>query len=32
MADTLQKALEAIFRPVAEKPAIVRPVEKETIF
>jgi uncharacterized protein len=32
MADTLQKALEAIFRPVEEKPAIVRPVEGEAIF
>ncbi|MBW4517940.1 MAG: UPF0182 family protein [Timaviella obliquedivisa GSE-PSE-MK23-08B] len=32
MADTLQKALEAIFRPVGEKPAIIRPVEEETFF
>lgn len=32
MADTLQKALEAIFRPATEKPAIVRPVEEETVF
>jgi uncharacterized membrane protein (UPF0182 family) len=32
MADTLQKALEAIFRPAEEKPAIVRSVEEETGF
>ncbi len=32
MADTLKKALEAIFRPVEKKPAIVRPVEEGTVF
>jgi uncharacterized protein len=32
MADTLEKALEAIFRPVTSEPAIVRPVDEEAVF
>jgi uncharacterized protein len=31
MADTLEKALEAIFRPVTSEPAIVRPVDEESV-
>jgi uncharacterized protein len=32
MANTLKKALEAIFRPVQNEPAIVRPVDEEAVF
>jgi uncharacterized protein len=31
MADTLRKALEAIFRPAKEEPAIVRPVDEDAV-
>jgi uncharacterized protein len=31
MADTLDKALEGLFRPVTNEPAIVRPVDEESV-
>jgi uncharacterized protein len=31
MANTLKKALEAIFQPVRNEPAIVRPVDEEAV-